>query len=277
METRLTAETIEEFLDYCVSRGRQENTIRAYRSDLNAFLTDVSQDLKLQDLLQKDKLETAAAAYLNTWRTKLAPKTTGRRLTTLRCFLKFLGVQNPLAEYTPPTPSRSLPHPLPAGVADLQAMVGCCKNDRQRALVGLTGFMGLRLGEAISIRVTDFDLNEMTLKVRGKGDKTRIVPISDSAWELCQHAVLDALMSKSPTVIEYKDRFARQIITTLGKKAGVSRTVSSHDMRATFATAAYAHTTDIRAVQELLGHASSSTTEIYTGVSMQSMRTAACI
>lgn len=128
--------------------------------------------------------------------------------------------------------------------------------------------------EALSVRPMDFDLQRMMLSVRGKGDKTRIIPLTDRAWGVICYHYLD-VVGFQPTVINLQDRTARNIITRLGVRAGLKRRVASHDLRATFATAAYDNTGDQRAVQELLGHANGSTTEIYIGVTSDSMRKAA--
>ena len=113
----------------------------------------------------------------------------------------------------------------------------------------------------------------MTLRVRGKGDKTRHVPISGAAWESIEKARKLAI-DNGTTLVDRTERGARAAITRHAKNAGLSRHVSSHDMRATLATAAYESTHDLRAVQELLGHADAKTTQVYTGVSMAAKRAA---
>jgi site-specific recombinase XerD len=153
-------------------------------------------------------------------------------------------------------------------------MAQCAKNNRQQALVGLTGLCGLRVSEALSVRPSNIDFNSMLLTVRGKGDKTRVVPISPDAWLLLCRATVEALPSNRE-IVSYKDRFARSILTDLAKRAQLRRHVASHDMRATFATEGHNKMPNLRVIQELLGHSSSSNTEVYTGVSVDQMREAA--
>jgi site-specific recombinase XerD len=153
-------------------------------------------------------------------------------------------------------------------------MVAAARKPSHRALVALCGFIGCRVGEALSVRPSDIDLGSMVLKVDGKGDKIRFVPISTEAWGYMADAVTAAFLNGDERIINVQERVARQNITTLAKRAGLSRHVSSHDLRSTFSTAVYDKTGDIRLVQELLGHSSVETTQIYIGVKHQKMRDA---
>ena len=153
-------------------------------------------------------------------------------------------------------------------------MLEQCKNSQQSALIGLCAFVGLRVSEARLIVTDNFDVHEMTLKVWGKGDRIRIVPISERAWWTVSSAYVVAMSQPEGRLISYSDRAARKVVTRLGELARLSRPVASHDLRATFATAAFHSNKDLRVVQELLGHATSATTEVYTGISMSRMREA---
>lgn len=203
----------------------------------------------------------------------MAPKTTGRRLTALRSYAKWAGYPGLLSDYIAPVPSKSQAHPIPEGIPGIERMVEVSRNAEQRALLGLCGYAGLRIHEALACEVRWFDLSDMTLTVRGKGDKERIVPISTRAWSAVSSAYVTAVCTKGK-LINYQDRSARKTITALGAKAGLSRSVSSHDLRATFATHVYDLTKDQRLVQELLGHANGTTTEIYIGVMHSKMKQA---
>lgn len=168
-----------------------------------------------------------------------------------------------------------MPHPIPEGMDGVRRMIEAGQSVKQRAVVAFGGFVGCRIAETLAVRPCDFDFGEMTLLIRGKGDKSRVVPVSDEAWSIIQRPVLDmAVRDMSGTVIDYRDRAARKVVTDLGVRAGLTRSVSTHDLRATFATAVYDKTKDIRVVQELLGHASSQTSELYTGVNISNMRSA---
>lgn len=158
-------------------------------------------------------------------------------------------------------------------MSDLEKMLEVAPNAEQKALVGACGFIGLRIGEACAFKTSWFDPSERMLRVRGKGDKERILPVSMRAWGIISEAYINAMQSDG-NLIHYSDRSARKAITSLGRRAGITRAVSSHDLRATFATELANKGVPIRVVQELLGHSSVATTEIYTGVGVEAMKQA---
>lgn len=266
--TTLTSESIEHHRNWCLGRGQSLNTGKAYSTDLKEFLKAVGDPVTMEDF------EELGQAWLNMTRFEVAPRTTGRRLTSLRSFARYAGQPYLLSEYVAPKPGKSMPHPIPEGIEGVKRMIEVARNADQRALVGLMGLMGLRVSEALSIGVEHFDLNDMMLVVRGKGDRTRHVPISSTAWEVLSNPIVAAMERDDKKLVHYQDRSARKCITNLGRRAGLSRSISSHDLRATFATEAYNHTKDQRVVQELMGHANGSTTEIYIGVSVAKMKAA---
>lgn len=153
-------------------------------------------------------------------------------------------------------------------------LIDVAHQENHKALIALCGLCGCRVAEALSIRPSDFDLEQMLLHIRGKGDKGRHVPVSNRAWDVMALSVTRAFVSENAQVVGLRDRFARQIISDLGERAGLRRHISSHDLRSTFATEIYNRTLDLRLVQELLGHSSSTTTELYTGISQDKMRAA---
>lgn len=279
-ETTLTLESIDKYRNWCIARGQSENTAKAYCGDLKEFLKVTGEPIQESGTLMLENLkvemedyEELAMSWLNLTRKEVAPRTTGRRLTSLRSFAKWCG-RAVLDEYNAPKPGKATPHPIPEGIAGIEKMVTFARNSEQEALLGLCGYAGLRNHEALACTIKWFDLSAMQLTVRGKGDKTRIIPISSRCWSAVCSAYVDAMSRGDGVLVRYQDRSARKAITTLGRKAGLSRSVSSHDLRATFATHVYDRTKDQRLVQELLGHASGATTEVYIGVVMNSMRKA---
>lgn len=268
--TILTSATIEQYRSWCTGRGRAPNTVKAYCSDLTEFLKAAGEN----GTVSHEEYEELAMSWLNLTRNVVSPKTTARRLTSLRSFGKWIGLTAPLADYVAPVPSKTIPHPIPEGADGLRRMISCAKNPEQAALVAAGGFIGCRISESLSLTVDSFDVPQMLLTIRGKGDKTRTVPISDEALHHMSSAYVLAHAKPDKRLISYKDRFARQLVTNLAISAGLRSEHSSHDLRATFATEAYGLTKDIRVVQELLGHSSSETTEIYTGISLARMREA---
>jgi integrase len=218
--------------------------------------------------------ERLATTWLTSNRYKVSAKTTGRRLTSVRAFARWARIDAPdLREFSPPVTPRGVPHPLPEGITGVRAMIEVARQDRHRAFIALCGLCGLRAAEALSITPQHFDLHEMTLKVRGKGDVTRMVPISPEAWDSLIAAYIQ-VYGTDFQVVRLKDRFARKLVTELGERAHLSRRVSSHDLRATFATAVYDKTKDMRLVQLLLGHASPNTTQLYVDIAENKLRNA---
>jgi site-specific recombinase XerD len=267
MTVQLSSDSIEQFQDSLSARGRSWETCRAYGQDLRTFL-----DWSGQCSLSPTQVELHGQKWLNEYRRVVSPKTTARRLTSLRSF----GKHNSLAllqDYCPPSPARPMPHPIPEGQAGILKMLDSTGNHEMQALVALCGLCGLRVSEARDVKPADFDLNEMLLKVRGKGDKTRVIPVSKLAWEHLSHGYMRA-WERNENLVTYGDRGARYAITRIAQKAGLRRAVTSHDLRATFATHVYDATLNIRVVQELMGHSSSETTEIYTLVKVDTMRAA---
>lgn len=268
LEMTLTCETIGLFRSACIARGQSLNTAKAYSTDLRMLLQWAG-----TTEITRDEYEIKAQMWLNETRKDAAPKTTGRRLTSVRAFAKWIKLVTELDEYKAPTPARSMPHPLPEREDGLRRLLAVAKNHEQEALVGAMGYMGLRVQEALDFKTSWLDVDSMVLTVRGKGDKERIVPVSDKAWAAIRTAFIHAMMGDG-YLIHMQDRTARKTITSMGRRAGLSRAISSHDLRATFATIMNDAGTNIRVVQELLGHASVSTTEIYTGVEVKAMREA---
>lgn len=263
-----TKASITSYLNSLATHGASEATIRAYGADLRGAHAATG------DLFDWPTAEVEFARWLTDGRASWAPRTTARRLGTLRSFARWSGAPGSfLASYRPPKPAAAQPHPIAEGIDGVLRMIKSTRNPKHRALCALTGLLGLRVCEAIIVTPQDFDLNDMTLRVRGKGDKARIVPVGATAWRYIAPRWNAALASER--LCPYTDRGARAAITRHARNAKLSAHVSSHDMRATFATTAYRNTKNLRAVQELLGHADSKTTQVYTGISMDEMRAAA--
>ena len=267
--TTLTLGTIDNLRSTLYARGRSERTIKAYSTDLRMFLMDLE-----TDQIPMEEFEETGMNWLQANRKRVAAKTTGRRLTSLKAFSKWAGWGVMFTEYSAPVPPKGDPHPLPEGAEGVYRLIRATKNEKQKALIALCGLCGCRVAEALAVMPGDFNLTTMTLTIHGKGDKQRIVPVSDMAWSVLATPVTRAFCDGNRPVVDLKDRFARRVITSLGVKAGLRRHISSHDLRATFATEVYNKTLDLRLTQELLGHSSSQTTELYTGVNQAKMREA---
>lgn len=279
--TILTHESIVRFQSLLSARARSPHTVKAYGADLRMFLLDVGPE---EPTVKMEEFDELGMAWLTKHRRILAPRTTSRRLTSLREFGKWAGWDTSYLEsYDAPDGGDPIPHPIPEGMAGVRRLIAATDNERQRGMIALCGMVGLRMAETLAVEADDFEFqspgitvpgfgNTPMLKVRGKGDVTRVVPVSEEAMQYLYLPIARSA-GKGP-IIPLQDRFARRRVTDLGVKAGLMRRIASHDLRATFATAVYDTTKDQRLVQMLLGHKSGRTTEGYIGVKVEAMRDA---
>lgn len=176
-----------------------------------------------------------------------------------------------LVDFKAPTPAPTMPHPIPEGIDGVILMCNSTSNESKMALFAMQGLMALRVSEARGITHRHIDTVERVMIVRGKGDKTRHVMLSNRAWEYIEPGYKLSIHTDAP-IVDLSDRGARKAVTAMGRKLKFKRPISSHDLRATCATEMFNRTSNIRATQELLGHSSLNTTQIYTAVSRDTMR-----
>lgn len=264
--------------DHLKSRGKSPHTIRAYCSDLNQYFDWVADNYPVDDSTWHENAlrPRIAQTYINEMRHSVSASTVNRRISSIRGFAKTAKMPDPLLDYDGPKRTKAPAHPLPGLRDDLEALVAQARTCEQACIVALCGMVGLRIEEARSIRVSSIGHVKGTpyLRVRGKGDKQRDVPIGPRPMELVQQRINelgilaamspDRLSSPDPKLIQYSDRGARAAYTAMGRRAGIE--TATHDLRMTFGTLVYGGTLDIRVTQELLGHADISTTVGYTRV-----------
>lgn len=181
-----------------------------------------------------------------------------------------------LASYKPPKPSPGIAHPLEEGVPGVLAMLEEATQPHHKALITLCGLLGLRVEEARTIRPTNINERDMTLRILGKGSKERIIPVMDFAYQMLLPRLIQT-WGNNDRLVPLSDSAARRAWSRIGKRA-LGHHTSSHDGRMTVGTSMYYNGEgDLRAVQEFLGHANSSTTENYTKVNFDKMREAATL
>jgi integrase/recombinase XerD len=284
--TRPFSELVLDFLAYLeLERGLSRNTLDAYRSDLQQFgawLED--NDVPALSAGRRD-LEAFLASR------SMAPASLSRKLACLRSFYRHMRREeiidhDPAAELKAPRREAKLPQVLSRGeVARLiEAPKGTAPGDlRDRALLELMYACGLRASEATGLDVSDIDLDEGMLRASGKGSKERIVPVGRSALEAVRHYVArgrPALVGLKPEPALFVNRrggrLSRQglykIVLRHAETAGLKGKMSPHTLRHTFATHLLAGGCDLRAVQEMLGHADITTTQIYTHLSAERLK-----
>ena len=281
---------VGNFLDYLTyERNVSAHTVDAYRNDLESFVAFLSNDYwtisrELLDLGKVDHL-TVRAYLAHLARKKLARSSTARHLSALRSFFKFLireGVveNNPARTVATPKREKYLPTVLQStDIAILfeQADVSKPLGIRDRAWLELLYASGLRVSELVGIDLDHLELNARLIRVRGKGSKERIVPFGSKAAEAIRAwlPVRSELVAKnpndeeSPLFVNHRGqrittRSVRRLLEGYVKKASLKAGVSPHTLRHSFATHLLNAGADLRAIQELLGHVSLSTTQKYT-------------
>lgn len=284
--TTLSLDSIERFQRSLSALGRSAHTVKSYGSDLRQLLFEVglsSIDLLPMSTEDEEEEETSGLAEMGgLWLTEskrnLSAKTVGRRLTSLRAFTRWAGQPGMFVDYIAPTPAKSIPEPLPEGLAGVYTMIERCEHSQLRLVIAMCGLAGMRISEALSVPAKNINFADGLITVRGKGDKTRTVPMSDRlAAMLMEPAILrynDATLVSGPEGEPMGDRLARRSITRLGARCRLQKQVHSHMLRATFATHLINVGVNIRTVQEILGHANVTTTEVYTAVTLDNMRNA---
>ena len=266
-----------------LERGLSRHTVSAYRRDL-AALRDYCVKRDLQSwaaLAASDMRRFAAGAH----RSGLAPRTVQRRLAGARSFFDFLEregqlAHNPAHGVRAPRPPRDLPQTLDldqvARLLDIpERDAAAC---RDRAMLELIYSAGLRLAELTALNLGEIDLREGLVRVTGKGRKTRILPVGRKAitalqrW-LRRRAELAAPEESALFVGTRGRRIAPSTVQARtahwAKRAGLPGHVHPHMLRHSFATHMLESSGDLRAVQELLGHADISTTQVYTHLDFQ--------
>jgi site-specific recombinase XerD len=265
-----TAAAIDRFL---ASPSLSEATRRAYATDLRDF----ADWLEARGLSHDDVDVRALVDYaseLGRPRRGLAPATVGRRLAAVRSFLRFaLGPERvPDAALTPKRPQRLPEAPKPAEVEELIEGVG---GDgplglRNRALVELVYSAGLRAAEAVGLDLADVDFEQELVRVRGKGGKERVVPLGEEAAHLLGRYLREArpeLARGANDALFLSARGRRLDTSTLRRLLP-----HPHRLRHSFATHLLEGGADLRTIQELLGHSSLSTTQVYSHVSAKRLR-----
>ncbi|HCX88553.1 MAG TPA: site-specific tyrosine recombinase XerD [Gammaproteobacteria bacterium] len=281
-EKTLGSEILEQFLDALwLESGLSPNTLSAYRSDLAAFETWLKKKgLDLKSAGRADLLGYLAA----TVRQGLSPRSSARRLSTLRRFYRYL-LREGVIRDDPSTDVRSpsLGRPLPKAITEasveklLATPADTTLGRRDRAMLETMYASGLRVSELVTLSLNELDLTTGLVRVTGKGGRERIVPLGDEAagrirdyLDRARPELLGEQMSSAVFLTRRGKPMTRQAFWQLIKRyaalAGVDAELSPHSLRHAFATHLLNHGADLRSVQMLLGHADLSTTQIYTHV-----------
>ncbi|HSE08179.1 MAG TPA: site-specific tyrosine recombinase XerD [Nocardioidaceae bacterium] len=288
---------VRTYLDHLVvERGLADNTLKSYRRDLRRYLAYLA-GLGVEDVPQIK--ETAVSGFLMSLREgdaehqPLSAASAARTVVAVRGFHKFsvregLAHNDPASGVRPPTSAKRLPKALPLaeieGILEAAGAPGTSLALRDRALLEVLYGTGARISEAVGLDVDDLDLDEGTVLLRGKGGKERLVPVGSYAREAVEAYTVRGRPDLSGvgggTAALFLNarggRLSRQsawaVLRRAAERAGVETEVSPHTLRHSFATHLLDGGADVRVVQELLGHASVTTTQVYTLVTVDSLR-----
>ena len=287
-------EEIESLLNYLsVEKGLSQNTLSAYKNDLTQlhdFLTSNSGgNITSWNAVDRSTLSAFVLSMSNK-----APTTIARKIAAIKTFYNFLVAEghvshDPTEGLTSPKIGRSLPKPLTLEqiklLLDVMNRKSSPEGKRDKAMMELMYATGMRVSELVSLNITDVNLQpgEASLKCNGKGSKQRIIPIHDSAAQWVKKYLdesrpqINGNKAENALFLNQRgDRLTRQgfwlILKRYAGEADIKAEITPHTLRHSFATHLLRGGASLRHVQELLGHANISTTQVYTHLTDEHMR-----
>ncbi len=289
-------EAINSFLNYLtVEKGFSENTIVAYRNDLYQLASFVEEEATKRGLtlLWSSFGRQGMLSYLlNLKERNYAATTAARKVAAAKSFFGFMVAEgnikdNPTLNVTSPRVGKSLPKPISISQAMLlleqPAKQSTPEAKRDRAMLELLYASGMRVSELVSLNLDDINVDGGDVRCFGKGHKERIIPIAPRAALTVKKYLQEARSHLAHNDAEQAlflnrrgDRLTRQglwqILKGYAKSAGLDKEITPHTLRHSFATHMLNGGADLRSVQELLGHANISTTQVYTHLTTEHVR-----
>ena len=281
-----------EYQHYLVSeKMKSENTVKSYSSDLENYLYYLEQKLLIDDvsLITADSIKKFLT-YLK--KLGYTPASSSRALSAIKSFHKFLFIErhtktNPAISLASPKLEKKLPTVL--SIEEVLKLLDTLDtstpyNQRNQAMIELMYATGLRVSELVNLKLMDLHLTNKMISTVGKGSKERLIPVNDYATKILRNYLLEArpklviasrdegyvFLNNQGTAISRQSFFL--MLKEMAKKAGITKEVSPHTLRHSFATHLLEAGTDLRLIQEMLGHEDISTTQIYTHLSNQKLK-----
>ena len=280
----------EQFHFYLLTEKRfANNTIEAYTGDIESFLLFVS----ARGITNLDNVDIVVIhRYLETARQRrISHRTNARRISAIKTFFSYLEQEdvvsaNPFFSIDLPKSGRTLPKALTVDEVNQLLTPPASSTPltmRNVAMIYLLYSTGLRVTELVGLPLTSCNLSACFVRIMGKGDKERLVPFGEAAKEKIQHYlehgrphILKGKRSNFLFVTGRGSKMSRlrfwQILKDVAVAAGISKNISPHMLRHSFATHLLAHGADLRAVQMMLGHSDITTTEIYTHIDQERLK-----
>ena len=281
---------LEEFINYLsVERGLSKNTISSYRTDLTHFMNHMeSSGIKDIDRIRRQDI-TGYLLYLKD--KGLSSNSISRGLVAIKMFYKFI-VRERLAKEDVPgileLPKLIRPLPSVLNLAEVDKMLSVIDirdwmGIREKAALELMYATGLRVSELVELTMDGLNLDVGFIKCKGKGGKERIVPIGRSAKEAIERymdKVRPRLLKKGSDPHLFLTKLGRKVsrqsfwkmIKKLARRARIKKEITPHTLRHSFATHLLEHGADLRVVQEMLGHSDISTTQVYTHINKERLK-----
>ncbi len=282
-------EFVDRFLDAIwMERGLSKNTLGAYRADLMTLGRGLSKLDKTIDMADKADLLKFIAGRVEGG---AKPRSTARQLSSFRRFFRYImreGLRDndPTADIEMPRIGRSLPKTLSED--EVESLLNAPNTDeplghRDRAMLELLYATGLRVSELINLTQSQVNFNQGVLRIIGKGDRERLIPLGDESLRWLRDFIdgprMEILLERQTDYLfptRRGDRMTRQafwhIIKRYAEKASIRKKMSPHSLRHAFATHLLNRGADLRVVQLLLGHSDLSTTQIYTHVAKERLK-----
>lgn len=278
-------DTIDDFFHYLqIERGLSINTLQSYRRDIKQYCSFLETDCQITDWKQVDRSHILKYLY-NLKDHDRSQATIARALSSIRLFHQFLVreyqfVTDASLHIESPKKARTLPKVLSTQEIDTLLMISTTDplTTRNKAMLEMLYATGLRVSELTHLKVTDLHLMMGFVRCLGKGSKERIVPLGDIAKDAIEIYLTDSrnqLVKNKSTeqlfVNHHGNALSRQgfwkILKGIARDVGIKKEITPHTLRHSFATHLLENGADLRSVQEMLGHADISTTQIYTHVS----------
>ena len=289
-------EEIKSFLNYLtVEKGFSENTIFAYRNDLHQLASFAEEEATKQGLMPSwanFSRQGMLSHMLDLKERGYVPTTIARKVAAARSFFGFMVAEgiikaNPTENMSSPSVGKSLPKPISISqvrqLLDQPAKLSTLEAKRDKAMLELLYASGMRISELVALNLGDVDTEGGYVRCFGKGHKERLIPI----YEQAAMAVKEYIEETRPKLARKKEESALflnprgerltrqgfwQKLKEYAKSANLNTQISPHTLRHSFATHMLSGGADLRAVQELLGHANISTTQIYTHLTTEHIR-----
>jgi len=289
---------IDIFIFYLKNeKNYSNNTIISYKNDLTHFFNFV----KNYKLLKRTNIKYINHEIMRKYivylkENKYSRRSISRKVSSARSFFKFIHKEgiinvNPTLNLITPKINKKLPYFLYS--QEVNKLIEAPPNKtlfgiRDRAILEVLYGTGIRVGELINLNIRDIDFNEKIIRVFGKGSKERILPLGNPSIRAIQEYLENKNLFNKNKFIKMNDKDAlflnrfggrltarsiRRIITKYMKMAGLNKKLSPHVLRHSFATHLLGGGADLRSVQELLGHKSLSTTQIYTHITKERLKT----